>query len=191
MSTGSWFQKESLRTQMRQSLQSIAPTELQDDSTEIVRHLQKWPIYIHSGNPLLFVPIFGEPQIQSLLDERFAAQSVVWLPRISAAGLTFCKVRHWDELVRGTFGILEPSADCEILNEQAPDLVLVPGVAFSKSGQRLGRGGGYYDRLIGTLPDSTITLGICFALQILEDLPTEPHDRPVTYGLSQEGFWKA
>lgn len=191
MSTGSWSEKERLRAQVRGALRSITAPEIQKASAKMVLHLREWPVWIHCRHPLLFVPMLGEPQVQALLDERFAAQSVVWLPRVAASGLEFCRVQRWDELVRGTFGILEPASTCEILRKQAPDLVFVPGVAFTRSGERLGRGGGYYDRLLSGLPKSSVTLGICFAMQLLGALPMEAHDCTVDFGLSQEGFWKA
>ena len=57
-----------------------------------------------------------------------------------------------------------------------PDLILVPGLAFSLAGHRLGRGGGFYDRLLAGRARNAIKLGICFSLQLLESVPTEEHD---------------
>jgi 5-formyltetrahydrofolate cyclo-ligase len=58
-------------------------------------------------------------------------------------------------------------------------VILVPGVAFTRAGQRLGRGGGYYDRLLSALPAKAVRLGVCFELQIVDELPSEPHDMRV------------
>ena len=57
-----------------------------------------------------------------------------------------------------------------------PDLVLVPGLAFTRAGHRLGRGGGFYDRLLTGRADGAFKLGICFASQLLDSIPTEAHD---------------
>jgi 5-formyltetrahydrofolate cyclo-ligase len=59
------------------------------------------------------------------------------------------------------------------------DLVVVPGLAFTRCGKRLGRGGGFYDRALADLPKTVKRLGICFEFQVVEDLPTEPHDAPL------------
>ena len=60
------------------------------------------------------------------------------------------------------------------------DLAIIPGMAFDKEGNRLGRGKGYYDRLLQQLRDCTIyKIGICFDFQFLDHIPTEPHDIPV------------
>lgn len=61
----------------------------------------------------------------------------------------------------------------------AYDLVIVPGVAFTERGDRLGRGGGWYDRLLPQLRDDCATVGVAFDIQVLPELPVEPHDRQV------------
>ena len=55
-------------------------------------------------------------------------------------------------------------------------MVLVPGVAFTRTGHRLGRGGGYYDRLLSTLPETVIRIGVCHEIQVVEEIPIEVHD---------------
>lgn len=68
-----------------------------------------------------------------------------------------------------------------------PDLVVVPGLAFTASGDRLGQGGGWYDRfLAGTRPDCT-TVGVCFAEQVLDALPVEPHDVVIDHVVTDAG----
>ena len=76
------------------------------------------------------------------------------------------------------WNILEPTADTECFSDyQAIDLALIPGMAFDKDGHRLGRGKGYYDRLLPRL--SCPTIGICFPFQKVEKIPVEPWDIPV------------
>jgi len=67
------------------------------------------------------------------------------------------------------------------LDPQALDVVVVPGLAFTPDGRRLGQGGGHYDRFLPRLRPGCITIGACFAEQVVTDLPTEPHDRPVDH----------
>jgi 5-formyltetrahydrofolate cyclo-ligase len=57
-----------------------------------------------------------------------------------------------------------------------PDLVLVPGLAFSRAGHRLGRGGGFYDRLLAGRARGAVKIGVCFSLQLHDEVPTEKHD---------------
>ena len=73
-------------------------------------------------------------------------------------------------------GILEP-AEAEIVSPKAVGTWLVPGLAFTRDGKRLGYGGGWYDRLLSGAPKASLKLGIAHAFQVVDDLPCEPHDR--------------
>ena len=66
--------------------------------------------------------------------------------------------------------------ECDLVLAFIPDLVLVPGLAFTRAGHRLGRGGGFYDRLLAGRAKDALKVGICFSLQLLETIPTEAHD---------------
>jgi 5-formyltetrahydrofolate cyclo-ligase len=86
-----------------------------------------------------------------------------------------------NELVRGTWGILEPPQDRwqEHRKQVSPnqlDVIIVPGVAFDDRGGRLGNGAGYYDRLLSHLTSATVLIGICFQSQIVDEVQMEPHD---------------
>jgi len=67
---------------------------------------------------------------------------------------------------------------------QVPDLVVVPGVAFTSIGHRLGQGGGWYDRFLPNINDQATSVGVCFAEQVVDDLPQEPHDIVVHHVVS-------
>ena len=85
-------------------------------------------------------------------------------------------------LEKGPYGIQQPKMDrAQILNEDLLDLVIVPGVAFDKQNNRLGRGGGYYDRFLRSLPPRALTVGLAFDFQIVDSLSSqEKHDVPVS-----------
>ncbi|HYG66416.1 MAG TPA: 5-formyltetrahydrofolate cyclo-ligase [Anaeromyxobacteraceae bacterium] len=78
-------------------------------------------------------------------------------------------------LVKGPVGALQPGAECAPVAPAAIDAVLVPGVAFSEDGHRLGRGGGYYDAALAALPRA-FRVGLAFDVQVVATLPLEPHD---------------
>ena len=92
-------------------------------------------------------------------------------PRITGDVITFHKVDSLDMLSEKSFGIFEPSQTAPLV---VPDLLVVPGLAFTKSGKRLGRGKGHYDRYLSQHPVRTVSLVLSWAL--LDDLPTEHHD---------------
>lgn len=106
-------------------------------------------------------------------------QSLGWViayPRVDGNELVFHRTEP-GQLVRGYQGIREPVADhATHVEPSALRALLVPAVAFDRSGNRLGHGGGFYDRLLGVLPPGVLTIGVAYDFQVLEHLPTEPHD---------------
>ncbi|MGA0128360.1 MAG: 5-formyltetrahydrofolate cyclo-ligase [Burkholderiales bacterium] len=94
-----------------------------------------------------------------------------------------------EELTPSRLGILEPIPErCAQVNLELIEFILVPGVAFTVDGKRLGYGGGYYDRVIPWLPIGTPKVAAAFKLQLLESLPTEDHDLSVDYVVCEESL---
>ena len=82
-------------------------------------------------------------------------------------------------LRRGPMGIMEP-VDAEIVPPEKVCAWIVPGLAFTRDGRRLGYGGGWYDRFLAAASKDSVKLGVAYSFQIVEDLPAEPHDIPLT-----------
>ena len=82
-------------------------------------------------------------------------------------------------LRKGPMGILEPT-EAEIVSPKEVEVWLVPGLAFTRDGKRLGYGGGWYDRLLAEAPKDARKIGIAHAFQVVDDLPSEPHDIRLT-----------
>ncbi len=97
--------------------------------------------------------------------------------------------RFPEDLTPGILGILEPDPDrCAAAAPAMLDLVIVPGIAFTRRGMRLGYGGGYYDRFLTALPDHVPTLALAPDSQIADALPVEPHDRRFNWLLTESGL---
>lgn len=106
----------------------------------------------------------------------------VLLPRMERErALSTRLFRSGDALIRGSYGIEEPSKHALQLPPQKIDVVLLPGLAFDRKGRRLGYGAGYYDRFLPRLRKDCVKIGLCFALQIFDEIPHEPHDVQVDY----------
>ncbi|MDP2652421.1 MAG: 5-formyltetrahydrofolate cyclo-ligase [Candidatus Omnitrophota bacterium] len=81
----------------------------------------------------------------------------------------------------GPYGVPVPRPECgRVLSLEDIDLAVVPGVAFDAAGRRLGRGAGYYDRFLARLPKDTPTVGLAFDFQVVDSLPRDNHDLPVS-----------
>lgn len=125
----------------------------------------------------LFAARPDEPDLFPLLDHDPPA---CWLfPRVEGGSIVLHQVSAADQLTAGRFGIREPAADAPIVPPQRVRVFLCPGVAFSSSGIRLGRGGGYYDRLLADRSDDSLAIGVCCESQIFDTLPAAPHDIPM------------
>lgn len=137
----------------------------------------------------LYSALPGEPDLAALW--KAAPPRRFCYPRIEAGGMTFFEVESPGELVPAPWhpGIREPIfAPARLVPPEEIDLVLVPGLAFTRDGRRLGRGGGFYDRYLASLPAGAMKLGVCFQCQLVESLPLEAHDQPVHAIVTEDGI---
>lgn len=155
---------------MRAQLGKIGAEARRAASASIALRLTSLPIWQTARIIGLFASRLDEPEISSL----FSEVKIFAYPKIAGDTLRFVRVGQASELAPGAFDLLEPTGT----GEASPDLILVPGLAFDQWGGRLGRGKGFYDRWLTEHPE-TIAAGVCFDLQIVDQVPTEPHDRQV------------
>ena len=146
-----------------------------------------------TGGPVgAYLPIGVEPGSVELLDALRAAGHEVLLPVVPAAPgpLDWAPYRGRDDLARGPLGLREPVAPRRGVHAiGSARLVLVPALAADRAGGRLGRGGGYYDRTLGLATPGTPLVAVLNEEELLDAVPTEPHDRKVTgVLLSGSGF---
>jgi 5-formyltetrahydrofolate cyclo-ligase len=115
---------------------------------------------------------------------------VLILPKVNKDDrqLDLFRVENIDtDLSPGIWGILEPNPDrCEKISAEEIDFMLIPGVAFDANCNRLGYGGGYYDRLLEELGPFTILVAPAFAVQIVDRVPVEPHDIPLNLVVTEQ-----
>jgi 5-formyltetrahydrofolate cyclo-ligase len=157
---------------MREHLQKLSPTERHARSLLICEKLL--PFFSDKNSLALFAPMSTEPDLDLLWDlgDRFE-HSLRSYPRREGKTLSFHPISALAELIPGRLGIREPAPG------QSPkqlDLIVVPGLAFSGQGNRLGRGAGFYDRFLATVPQTTFKVGVCFEFQRIPSIPHEPHD---------------
>lgn len=98
-------------------------------------------------------------------------------PRVNGKTMTFHEVREsHSDLSTGSFGILEPLSHLPEVPAQEIDAFFCPGLAFDLSGRRLGRGKGFYDRILAKARNDALKIGVCHAFQLVAKIETEPHD---------------
>ena len=165
-------EKEQLRDKMREEAKRHSAEERALKSKQICERLRELELWKTAQRVLLFVPTPHEPDIWPLA----ADGKQVSLPAFNEklGRYEARQIQNEQDLLVGRFGIREPKATCPIVDLSTLDLVLAPGVAFALDGGRLGRGKGYYDRLLAAV--HTTKLGVCFAWQVLPATPRDTHD---------------
>ena len=128
----------------------------------------------------MFHPLAGEPDLTALLKPQKLQFPVTWgFPRVLGEELVFHEVNRLDALISGAYGIREPREDSPVINVESFDVFLCPGLAFSAAGARLGRGKGFYDRMLARARPDAVKIGVGLDFQWVEELPVDPHDVPM------------
>ena len=172
--------KTDLRQHIRARLEKISPAVREVESIELRERLQA---QIPSAHTILFfAPLPDELDVWPMLELALATGTNCALPFFDAEkkiyGAKLLKNLATD-IVTGKFGVREPAASCTEIPLNQFDLILVPGMAFDLSGNRLGRGRGFYDRILSAA--SGIKCGVCHNFQLLEKIPAEPHDAKLDF----------
>jgi 5-formyltetrahydrofolate cyclo-ligase len=148
-----------------------------------VGRFRQLPGLLEAGSILLFVPAFPEePPMAELLFSTYEMKKDVYLPRVDRPARRLRLYRVADpaqDLYPGSLGIPEPRPGLPEVSPEMIDWALVPGLAFDERGYRLGRGGGYYDRLLPMLRQEAICWALCLSCQLVSRLPVEAHDVPL------------
>lgn len=174
-------QKQSLRAEARRFLAGLHAERRQAEGRKILALLERWTPWMEAQTVCAFSALPSEP---NLLTPWPDGKKII-LPRVGANGLSLHHVDNPAELVEGRFGILEPSVNAPAAGGKA-DLILIPGLAFDRSGVRLGRGGGYYDRLLAGFHG--VRVGVCFEESVFERIPAEGHDVRMDFLMTPGGI---
>jgi 5-formyltetrahydrofolate cyclo-ligase len=171
-------EKRRLRRSLAQLRRGIGPDEAQRCAARIATSLLASPALGRARRVALYAALPDEVPSRPLFDALRARFDSLAFPRVEPSrGLAFASIRDWSELAPGRYGVLEPPAEAEGFEPGEGDLVLVPGVAFDRAGNRLGQGGGHYDRIISLYrAHGAIAVGIAYAEQEMGLVPTGPHD---------------
>ena len=168
-------EKRILREEMVGLKKQFSAEQLQKWSAQIMSKLEDTSLFHQAKCIALYHALRGEVQTVNFI-EAWYRQKIVALPVVQGDDLLLLPYRGKESVRSGAFGIMEPIVTTESQTiESVVDLVVVPGVAFDRQRNRLGRGRGFYDRLLSTLDVPRI--GICYDFQLKEQIPTEPFDK--------------
>lgn len=175
--------KQALRQFIRQLKQQHNAIE---ESPAVISSLLTEPRFTRARTLLLYSALPDEVSTGEILDSLTNEGKTVLLPRV--VNDTEMELRLYTgpaDLLKGAYGILEPTGQL-FTDYQQIDVAVVPGMAFDNEGHRLGRGKGYYDRFLKKIPH-TYKIGVCFRWQLVDTVPSDPHDILMDCVVSQNG----
>jgi 5-formyltetrahydrofolate cyclo-ligase len=179
--------KETTRGEMKRRLKETGREEFKIQGAASAALLRSSPVWSFYPTVFLFLSMNSEIDTRPLLESALKDGKKVFVPKVYSEKLVFYNVTSaegpWE---KGAFGIREPAAGGKAASfEDFPALIVVPGLAFDKSGNRLGKGGGYYDRFLGELDTEYTTIGLCMDFQIVDFVPAGEKDKKMDRVLTQ------
>lgn len=177
--------KKECRRLLRQNWKGMTEAELADISEGVCHQILTSPQWDAARGILAYLSFGKEICLDDLIKESLKAGKTVAIPLIeSKTEMTFRIISNWnpDQFILNRWNIREPSREAPEYSLMAGDLILVPGLGFSPAGERMGRGGGYYDRFLkNQLPIKSTFMGITSNSNLLKHIPVEKYDIPVQF----------
>ncbi|TLX75301.1 5-formyltetrahydrofolate cyclo-ligase [Labilibacter sediminis] len=165
--------KRELRQQVKQEKKRVPIEQCLADAESLFAKLESMPEFIKADHVMCYWSLPDEVNTCNFI-ERWYQKKKIYLPKVVGSDLEIMLYSGRNSMVLGKFNIYEPCGDAlhdlGILN-----MVIVPGVAFSEDGYRLGRGGGYYDRFLPKVKQA-FKVGVAYPFQIKTYIPSEMHD---------------
>ena len=175
--------KSELRKQVLQEMKAIPRKQKQAIDQALTEGLLQHPFYQEANTIATYLSFPHEFQTQELIEQALKDGKKVLIPKTYPKGRMDFVVYDPQQLVKTSFGLLEPQGDLEVVDVSQIDLIHVPGLAFTMEGYRIGYGGGYYDRYLEHFTGNT--LSTVYPCQIRDFIP-EDHDIPVQEVLIDE-----
>lgn len=152
----------------------------------IIEQVLKHPAFVQADEIYSYVDYRSEVGTKKLIREALSLHKRVAVPKVHGDDMDFCYIESLDELKKGSYGILEPANNRQVLCPQG--LMLIPGAVFDLTGARIGYGKGYYDRYISKYKMEQ-TMALAFSFQVLDRIPTNEHDRSVRWIVTEEKIY--
>ncbi|HXG74603.1 MAG TPA: 5-formyltetrahydrofolate cyclo-ligase [Candidatus Nitrosotenuis sp.] len=165
-------EKSSLRKLLLEKRDSLSADFIEIASKKIHKNLKKIQYYQAAKTIAAYYSIGSEVRTHDILQDILSEGKTLALPRVEGDHLIFCNITRFEDLEKGEFGIMEPKQNCPQVDEF--DVVLVPAIAMTKRGQRLGYGRGFYDRFLADKESTTIAL--TYSKFVVKNIPFSEGD---------------
>ncbi len=168
----SQVEKARLRKQLLDSRDSLSQDFINITSKQIQDNLRKVDFFRNAKSVGAYYSIGSEVKTQEILQEILKSGRDVTLPKVVKKDLVFKKINSFSDLEQGNFSVMEPKDDCKDVKKI--EVIIVPAIALTRNGYRLGYGFGYYDRYLSGKKSKTIALS--YSKQVIRSFPHSDHD---------------
>ncbi len=174
------MEKTAIRRKINAMRRMLSEEERISAAEEVFNRLEQTAAFLMADKVLMYHSLPDELSTHAFL-KKWGSRKLFFLPRVNGVNL---EILPYDEsrLELGSFHIEEPTGN-DVVDTDEIELIIVPAVAYDRRGNRLGRGKGFYDRLLSSAKATKI--GIGYEFQLVDELPTESHDVPVDYVITQ------
>lgn len=169
--------KQTLRKEIREKKRAMTEAQIVEKSEKLGQLFVASEAYQQAKTIYGYLPYNQEVRTVAMLQQALADGKRVAVPKCYGDEMRFIYLDDLSQVEKGYCGIPEPIADGPVAEDKTA-LVLMPGLAFSKEGLRMGYGGGFYDKFLASEPEHP-TLALCYDFQMVEHIPTEEYDIPV------------
>lgn len=179
------MEKSDIRRKIKALRTMLSEEDKNSAAEEVFEQLEKTAAFLLADKILMYHSLPDELQTIAFL-KKWSSRKKFFLPRVNGVNLD---ILPYDQtrLELGSFQIEEPTGD-DLTDPSEIELIIVPAVAFDRNGNRLGRGKGFYDRLLQTT--SATKIGVGYDFQLIEEIPAEPHDIPMDMVITQKHYIK-
>jgi len=189
-------EKKYLRAILKEAREAMTAGLAAQASARVQATFLSADFYRDSRALVLYSALANEVSTDIIFDDAVAAGRAVFYPRLKRASATLelCQVESRADLAPGAYGILEPGTPALHIASLPPSVVVVPGLVFTPQGERIGRGGGHYDRLLAELSKvapHAITVGLAYSFQLLDQLPQAAWDRRLSFVVTESAIYPA
>lgn len=174
------MEKSDIRRKIKAMRQMLSEAERISAAEEVFNRLEQTAAFLMADKVLMYHSLPDELSTHAFL-KKWGSRKRFYLPRVNGVNLD---ILPYDEsrLELGSFHIEEPTGN-DTVDADEIELIVVPAVAYDRRGNRLGRGKGFYDRLLSSARATKI--GVGYEFQLVDEIPAEPHDVPMDYVITQ------
>lgn len=159
---------------------------------KIYNNLFNDELFIKAKNIFIYIGFGTEVDTKPIIKKALNENKKIYIPKIykDDKSMKAIRLNSFDDLKENSMGILEPIEDNDFINKKDIDLIIVPGVVFDEKGNRIGYGGGYYDRYLSEIQSKNNKLVLAYEFQVLDCIIEEDHDIKMDYILTNEKIRK-